>query len=325
MNQNLSEHQEQPDTPTVTQAQMKAFSGQRLFSLHWELKVLLYLGVLLLSTGLGVLVYENIDTIGHQAILAFIAIISAACFVYCYKQSAPFSWNKVESPNPFFDYALLLGCLTFISFIGYLQFAYTAFGTKYGLATAIPLVVLFFSTYYFDHVGVLSLAITNLAAWLGISVTPMRILVDNDFESYRLILTGMGLGIFLIVVAIVSAKKQLKAHFAFTYKNFGAHIMFISCIAALLVDFEAKLPMLWFLVLSGFAAYMFITAFKEKAFYFLLITLLYEYLGLCIIVVRGFIEIGEFYAPIIFIIISAIFLCYYLVHLSKKIKHDRVQ
>lgn len=323
MNQNTPAHQEELPPSAITEAQMKAFSGQRLFSLHWEIKVLLYLGVLLLSTGLGILVYENIDTIGHQAVLAFIAILSAGSFFYCYKQSAPFSWNKVESPNPFFDYILLLGCLTFISFIGYLQFAYTVFGTKYGLATAIPLVALFFSAYYFDHLGVLSLAITNLAAWLGITVTPMRILSDNDFSSYRLIATGMGLGIFLLVLAIISQKKNLKAHFAFTYRNFGAHIFFISCLAAFFIGYN--LPLTWFLVLSAFAAYMWITAYKEKSFYFLLITLLYEYLGLCTIVIRAFAEINEIYPSIMFVIVSAIFLCYYLIQLSKKIKHDRVQ
>jgi hypothetical protein len=120
-----------------------------LFSLHWELKTLLYLGVLLLSGGLGILIYENIDSISHQAILAAVALVSAGSFYYCYKQSSAFSWKKVKSPTPLYDYLLLLGCLTFITFIGYLQFAYTAFGSRYGLATAIPLVVIFFSAYYF--------------------------------------------------------------------------------------------------------------------------------------------------------------------------------
>ncbi len=40
---------------------VKAVEQTRLFSLHWELKTLLYLGVVLLSGGLGILVYKNID------------------------------------------------------------------------------------------------------------------------------------------------------------------------------------------------------------------------------------------------------------------------
>ena len=51
-----------------------------LFSVYWEIKTLLYLGVLLLTSGLGLLIYENIDTIGHQFVLLLIALISGGCF-----------------------------------------------------------------------------------------------------------------------------------------------------------------------------------------------------------------------------------------------------
>ncbi|MDQ6764326.1 MAG: hypothetical protein M3015_17115 [Bacteroidota bacterium] len=64
-----------------------------------------------------------------------------------------------------FDYILLFGCLSLLTFVGYLQFEYNVFGNKWGLATFIPMVVLFMAAYYFDHLGVLILAIVNLAAW----------------------------------------------------------------------------------------------------------------------------------------------------------------
>ena len=85
-----------------------------LFSLHWELKTLLYLGVMMLSTGLGVLIYKNIDTIGHQAILGLIAAICGGCFYYCFKHKKPFSKALVKAPNAMFDYLLLLACLSFL-------------------------------------------------------------------------------------------------------------------------------------------------------------------------------------------------------------------
>src|ERR1700721_2545801 len=89
---------------------------RRLFSLHWELKLLLYLGVLLLTGGLGILVYKNIDTIGHQAVLAFIALVTAGSFFYCFRKKAPFSWEKVAVADPFFDFILLLGFFGFLIF-----------------------------------------------------------------------------------------------------------------------------------------------------------------------------------------------------------------
>src|SRR6202012_5081855 len=116
----------------------EAIEARRLFSVYWELRLLLYLGVLLLTGGLGILVYKNIDTIGHQAVLAFIALITGSSFLYCLRKKAPFSWEKVQAPDPFFDYVLLLGCISLLIFLGYLQYEYHVFGDDYRLATFIP-------------------------------------------------------------------------------------------------------------------------------------------------------------------------------------------
>src|ERR1700754_4252062 len=169
----------------------------KLFSVHWELKTLLYLGVLLLTTGLGLLIYENIDTIGHQFVLMLIAAICVGCFIYCFRTCLPFSKDKVKSPNTAFDYVLLLGSISFLTFVGYLQFAYKVFGTNYGLATLIPMLVLFFVAYYFDHLGILNMAIANLAIWMGVSVTPKQLLLNSDFDSETIIYTYLILGILL--------------------------------------------------------------------------------------------------------------------------------
>jgi hypothetical protein len=306
-------------------ASVKTAEENRLFSLHWEIKTLLYLGVLLLSGGLGILIYKNIDTIGHQVILLIIGVICAGCFSYCIRQKLPFSWQKVNSPNAFFDYALLLGCLTFVTFIGYLQFQYTAFGTAYGLATFIPLAVLAVSAYYFDHLGVLSMAITNLAAWMGIAATPMQVLSDNDFGDTRLIYTGLLLGVILLLLAIISEKKNLKKHFAFTYRNFGTHIIFIALIAAMCVF--GSTYFFWFLLMAAIGTYIFLQAFRERSFYFVLITVLYGYIGLSILVLRSLPrmgDIGAIYLGLLYMIGSAIGVILLLINLNKKIKHARV-
>ncbi|PSL47772.1 putative membrane protein DUF2157 [Chitinophaga niastensis] len=311
---------------TAVQA-VKTEESNRLFSLHWEIKTLLYLGVLLLSGGLGILIYKNIDTIGHQVILLFIGLLCAGCFSYCIRKKAPFSWQKVISPNAFFDYALLLGCLTFVTFIGYLQFEYTAFGKAYGLATFIPFAVLAVSAYYFDHLGVLSMAITNLAAWMGIAVTPFQVLSANDFSSDPIIYTGVLLGGILLLLAIISTRRNLKKHFTFTYQNFGTNIIFIACISALCVF--GNNPMLWLLIIimAAVSVYTFKQAFREGSFYFVLITVLYAYVGISIIVFRLLVltnDIGAVYLGLLYVIGSAIGVILLLINLNKKIKHARI-
>ena len=290
-------------------------------SVHWDLLTLLYLGIFLLTTGLGILVYKNIDTIGHDIIIAVIAVSCIACFFYCFKKSKSYSNKKIEAPNVLFDYILLFGCLLLITLIGYLQFQYNAFGNRWGLATFIPMVLLFAAAYYFDHLGVLSLAITTLAAWVGISVTPLEILNNNDFSSERIIISGAVLGVALVGLAELSERRNVKAHFAFTYKNFGTHILFISSIAALF-HFE-EIYFIIFLLFGGIAFFFYKNAVKENSFYFLVITFLYSYIALGYVVIRLLSEVGDMgsiYLGLFYFIGSGIGLIRILMHYNKTLK-----
>jgi len=307
---------------------IKAAEDNRLFSLHWQLITILYLGITLLSTGLGILVYKNIDTIGHQAILTFIALVSGTCLFYCIRKTAPFSLREVPTPSVFFDYILLLGCLTLLTFIGYLQGQYSVFGDSYGLATFIPMVILFAAAYRFDHLGVLSLAIVNLAAWAGLSIVPQRLLKENDFSDPSLIYTGVVLGLLLIAMGQLSKAKNIKGHFEFTYSNFGVHLLFISGLAGLF-KFEGAY-ILWFLWLLGIGLVISLQAVKRKSFYFLLIITLYTYIALSYVAIRilwgmNHSELGPFYLACLYFIGSAIGIVRLLIILNKKMKaHDSV-
>jgi hypothetical protein len=121
------------------------------------------------------LIYQNIDTIGHVAILTILLILTLFVIILALRIQADFVEKKL---NPIYDYliqAILLTCI----FIGYLQFQYTTFGTHYGLATLIPTGIGLFCAYYFDNKSILSIAITGLAAYIGLSVSPQALL-NND-------------------------------------------------------------------------------------------------------------------------------------------------
>ena len=93
-----------------------ALQKDKPVSVHWDLRTLLYLGIVLLTTAVGILVYKNIDTIGHGAMLIIIAAVCVTCFGYCIKNSKGYSNKKIESPNIWFDYVLLLGMFIIINF-----------------------------------------------------------------------------------------------------------------------------------------------------------------------------------------------------------------
>jgi hypothetical protein len=308
---------------SLQKVQQKDRAG--IFSVHWELKTILYLGILLLTGGLGILIYKNIDTIGHQVILAAIGLVCLGSFFYCERKKLPFARTKVPAPNSFFDYILLLGCLTLITFITYLQVQYTAFGNAYGLATFIPMVILFFCAYYFDHLGILSMAITNLAAWAGIAITPLNILHANNFAEPEIIFSGLLLGVALAILAWGSKRKDIKAHFNFTYTNFGMNILFIACLAGMIV-FE-DFYVLWLLPLAAIVFYFYKQAQATASFYLILMLTVYGYIGICYVITRLLLLLPNFDIEVIFLILmyyilSAIGVVIFLTRMNKKMKNN---
>lgn len=268
----------------ITPSERENLREHKPLSVHWDLRSLLYLGILLLTTSTGILVYKNINTIGHDVMLVIIFAMMLACFVYCFKHANGFGYTKTNAPTLWTDYVLLLGCLLLLTLVGYAQFQYHFFGNRWGLALFIPMILLFMAAYYFDHKGALSLAITNLAAWAGIAITPTTLLRQNDFNEEKVMFTGLVLGIFLVALSVLSTYKKIKAHFSFTYKNFGIHLFFISMLAILF--YYDKFYLLLFLALSVAAYLLYKNAVKEKSFYFLVVTLLYFYTGLSYVVIR---------------------------------------
>jgi len=307
---------------SLQKVKQKAASG--LFSIHWELRTILYLGILLLTGGLGILIYKNIDTIGHQVILAAIGLLCVGCFFYCERKKLPFATTKVPAPNSFFDYILLLGCLTLITFITYLQVQYTAFGNAYGLATFIPMVILFFCAYYFDHLGVLSMAITNMAAWMGIAVTPLNLFNSNNFDNAEIIFAGLLLGVVLNVMAWGSKNRNIKAHFSFTYTNFGMNVLFIACLAGMF-HFE-NLYLLWFVPLAGIVFYFYKRSLATASFYLMLMLTIYGYIGISYVVIRLLDDfdtnLGGVYVGLMYFIASGIGMTMFLIGMNKKLKQN---
>lgn len=226
-----------------------------------------------------------------------------------------------SAPDLLYDYLLLLGCLTMLTFIAYLQYQYTVFGNQYGLATFIPMVILFAAAYYFDHIGVLSLAITSFAAWFGISITPVHIWQSDNFDNSRIIFTGIGLGLLLLVYAYFTKQRKLKPHFEFTYNNFGTHVLLFSLLAAML-HFE-PFYFIWFIVFIAIAIFIYVKAMREQSFYFLLVIVLYSYVAISYIVIR-FLQAGasdmSLSLGMLYFIGSAIGMVYFLIQSNKKLK-----
>ncbi|MBD1391542.1 DUF2157 domain-containing protein [Mucilaginibacter glaciei] len=298
-----------------------------LFSLHWELKTILYLGVTLLSGGLGTLIYKNIDTIGHQVILALIALVSASSFFYCSKHVLPFSKDKVASPNTSFDYVLLLGAITMVSFAGYIQYQYNIFGNNYGLATLFPMLALFYIAHRFDHLGILSMAIVSLGLWMGLTVTPKKLLSYGTFNSQTIIGTYLTFGVLLLIAGFLTQRYDFKKHFKFSYHHYGVHVTYIALYAGYFYNYQKGTDLLFLAGVIALTAYLYFDSLKTLSYYFMVITVLYGYFGVCCLIVRlcMLFQSGEaFSVGILAFLLSGVGLILLLIELSKKMRgHDR--
>jgi hypothetical protein len=269
--------------------EIAAYRSLNIFSLNAELKLFLYLSVLLFTSGIGVLIYNNIDSIGHIAILSLLLVVTAVCFYFCFKNSKGFQKSEAIFENPVLEYLVLAASILTCIFIGYLQFQYKPFGTNYRLATLIPTLVSFFCAYYFDNKSVLTIAITGLAAFVGLSVTPQDLLNNSNFyEDQTLSYSAIALGILLIVWTIYSSKIQLKTHFNLIYLTFALHIISIATISSLIDYYEDGVWLLFVVVLAGSSYYFYKVSHEIKAISLYVFMIIYAYVGFNIFVFRIF-------------------------------------
>lgn len=269
----------------VTEAQQKEVNDYKqlgVFSLHTELLFLLYLSVLLFTGGVGTLIYKNIDSIGHMAILAVNFVLMAVCFYFSFKKAKGFSKEEVLFENPIYDYVVLTGSILGCIFIGYLQYQYNIFGNDFSLVSLFSAIICFGIAYYFDSRMVLSMAITALAAFVGITLTPKTVFENEIYSNPTLSYYGLALGILLILWTVYSLRNNLKKHFYFVYFTFAQHLLGVSIIAGLLEENW----LLFVPLLVGAVYYFYRISYQFSATSFFVFSFIYGYIGVNILLFK---------------------------------------
>ena len=247
------------------------------FSLHWELRSLLYVGILLLSSGLGLLIYDNFDRIGHGVLLAAIAVACVASFVFAWRNRPAWAFTQTRSRSTFGDYALLLSCLLFLTLEGYAQYAYNVFGERYGLVTLLPALVFLPLAYRFDHRGVLGMALTALISWVGVTVRPLELYFKTNFFSQTTVFSVIGLSLLVLAVAWGLDRRRIKQHFTETYMTVMGNVMLVALLGGLFNFGELRL---WFALGLAVACVAFNQyGHRQQSYLFLLMGTVYGYIG----------------------------------------------
>ncbi len=268
------------DRQFITEEQYQQISDYRslkIFSLNAELKIFLYVSVLLFTSGIGVLIYQNIDTIGHSIIISLITMVTVMGYYFSFKKAPTFQKIQTYFESPVMEYIVLTANLLTCILIAYLQIQYNTFGTHYGLATIIPTIIGLFSGYYFDNKNVLSLAITGLAAYIGLTVTPQTLLQNEVYNTDSLSYAAIGLGILLITWNYYSSKINLKKHFSLIFLTFALHLIGIACLNNII---DSTYFFIFSILLALSTYYFYRSSYQIKSVSLFLFTVLYGFIGL---------------------------------------------
>ena len=261
---------------------LRRIYGRELLSVHWELRLLLFAGILVLTTGLGLLVAKYFASIGHLALLAVIALGCAGCFAYCLRRGGGFSVELLPTPNAAHDYVLLLGCLLFGTFQGYLELRFQVLALNWSWWLLASGLFFLLCAHYFDNRLVLSLALSTLGAWLGVKMS----LLNSGLWVTSLQSNGLFFGALVIAAGAVQVRLGWKRHFLPVHLHLGVNILLAALVAGVagVASRASGLIYLAGLILvstgSGFYAQ------RTRSFAFLLYAVLYGYLGVTIFVLE---------------------------------------
>lgn len=184
---------------------------RELVSVRRELRFLLYLGVLLLTGGVGLLVKENLDRIGPVAIASAIGLAAAAALFWVWRVAPPFSRGEAASPNLAFDYVLLLGVLLVAADLAYIEVQFTPLGADWPWHLLIVSLLAAAAAVRWDSRLVFSLALATFAAWRGVSVA--RFGADVLDASGAVRWNVLACGVFFVLLGLALKRAGFKAHF----------------------------------------------------------------------------------------------------------------
>jgi predicted membrane protein DUF2157 len=267
----LEQWKEQGKISPEQHAHLAALSREEPLSLFLELNVLLYAGVLAFVAGLGWTVSTWSQQIGDVLLVAVLSTLLAACFWYCFSRAPAWSSRETPAPSPIFDYVLYLGSLVWLVELAYLENRFHLFSGQWSFYLLATAGLFFFLAYRFDNRFVLSLALSSLAGWFGLTISHWPAHQDAAYRQYALLyclLIGAG--------GTALQRSGLKAHFFGTYLNIAANVLFWALLSGV---FNPEGYGLWFLALVIACGASLAWGLARRQFAFVVYAAVYGYVG----------------------------------------------
>jgi hypothetical protein len=248
-------------------------------SLFLELNILFYTGVLAFVAGLGWTVTTWSEQLGDVLVLAILTAILAACFWYCFSRASVWSLAQTPAPSAVFDYVLYLGSLVWCIELAYLENRFHVLSRQWDFYLLATAVLFFVLAYRFDNRFVLSLALSSLAEWFGLTISHWPSHHDAAYREYAILYC-----LLIGLVGVLLQRRGVKAHFFGTYLNIVANILFWAVLSGV---FKREGYGIWLLALLLACGASLAWGLKRRQFAFVAYSAVYGYVGVSSIIIRG--------------------------------------
>jgi hypothetical protein len=277
------------------------------FSVFLDLNVLLYAGVLAFVAGLGWTISTWSQQLGDILVLAILSGILAGCFWYCFSR-AP-AWSPAETPSPslVFDFVIYLGSLTWSVELAYIENRFHLLSAEWDLYLLATAGLFFFLAYRFDNRLVLSLALSSLAGWFGLTISHWPSHQDAEYRQYAIL--------YSLIVGVAGAILQsrgLKPHFFGTYLNIAANVLFWAVLSGV---FNREGYVVWLLALLTACGASLACGIKRRQFPFVAYAAVYGYVGVSSILIR---DMSDETAILSYLLVTGVVMLVMLVVIARR-------
>jgi hypothetical protein len=286
---------------------LAGLSRREPFSLFLELNILLYAGILAFVAGLGWTVSTWSQQLGDVLVLAILTAMLAACFWYCFSRAPAWSPGETPSPSLVLDYVLYLGALIWSVELAYLENRFHLFSGQPDLYLLVSAGLFFFLAYRFDNRFVLTLALSSLAGWFGLTISHWPSHQDASYRQYAILYSLLvgGAGATL-------QRRGLKPHFFGAYLNIAANVLFWALLSGV---FSRDGYIVWLLFLLAVCGASLAWGLARRQFSFVAYAAVYGYVGVSAILIRN---MNDFTAIVGYFFVTGVAMLVMLVLIARR-------
>ena len=286
--------------------------AKQIYSVHRELRIFLYIGILMIIAGAGLTIKQYFTNLGDIAIVSALSVCFTAAFIYCFIKGAAYDRQEVPSPNIAFDYILFFGCAFFSMDIAYIETQFHLLGDFWDNYLLVSSALFLYLAYRFDNRLVLSMALSTIAAWFGFTLSGHRFLFEHYYREY-----AIAYSLVVLLSGGLLYRLGIKKHFFDIYLNFAVHFLCIALISGII---DYKIFSLYFPGLLLACAALVVYSMRVRKFIYMLYAVIYGYIGISIIIVDQI--HSETFFVFTYFILTSVMVIGLIFKFSRKYKED---